>query len=77
MKTPIVKSEIRIKRIFNVYFRFTAGQLAVPAVSTLPAWTLIVLCLVFPVLLVALMAIDLGIYLLNSSNHTQLFLPKE
>ena len=38
---------------------------------------LIVLCLVFPVLLVFLMAIALGIYLFNRSNHTQLFLPKE
>jgi hypothetical protein len=37
---------------------------------------LIVLCLVFPVLLVVLMAIGLGIYLLNRSNHKQLFLPK-
>lgn len=38
---------------------------------------LIVLCLVFPVLLVVLMAIGLGIYLFNRSNHRQLFLPKE
>jgi hypothetical protein len=38
---------------------------------------LIVLCLVFPVLLVVLMAIGLGIYLFNRSNHKQLFLPKE
>jgi hypothetical protein len=37
---------------------------------------LIVLCLVFPVLLVVLMAIGLGIYLFNRSNHKQLFLPK-
>ena len=35
---------------------------------------LIVLCLIFPVLLVVLMAIGLGIYLFN---HKQLFLPKE
>jgi hypothetical protein len=38
---------------------------------------LIVLCLVFPVLLVVLMIIGLGIYLFNRSNHKQLFLPKE
>ena len=38
---------------------------------------LIVLCLVFPLLLVVLMAIGLGIYLFNRSNHKQLFLPKE
>jgi hypothetical protein len=38
---------------------------------------LIVLCLVFPVLLVVLMAIGLGIYLFNRSNHKQLFLPKD
>jgi hypothetical protein len=38
---------------------------------------LIVLCLVFPLLLVVLMAIGLGIYLFNRSNHRQLFLPKE
>jgi hypothetical protein len=38
---------------------------------------LIVLCLIFPVLLVVLMAIGLGIYLFNRSNHKQLFLPKE
>ena len=38
---------------------------------------LIVLCLIFPVLLVVLMAIGLGIYLFNRSNHRQLFLPKE
>jgi hypothetical protein len=35
---------------------------------------LIVLCLIFPVLLVVLMAIGLGIYLFNNK---QLFLPKE
>jgi hypothetical protein len=38
---------------------------------------LIVLCLVFPVILVVLMAIGLGIYLFNRSNHKQLFLPKD
>jgi hypothetical protein len=38
---------------------------------------LIVLCLIFPVLLVVLMAIGLGIYLFNRSNHKQLLLPKE
>lgn len=38
---------------------------------------LIVLCLVFPVLLVVLMAIGIGVYLFNRSNHRQLFLPKE
>ena len=38
---------------------------------------LIVLCLIFPVLLVVLMAIGIGIYLFNRSNHRQLFLPKE
>jgi hypothetical protein len=38
---------------------------------------LIVLCLIFPVLLVVLMAIGLGIYLFNRSNHKQLFLPKD
>ncbi len=38
---------------------------------------LIVLCLIFPVLLVVLMAIGIGVYLFNRSNHTQLFLPKE
>jgi hypothetical protein len=35
---------------------------------------LIVLCLIFPLLPVVLMAIGVGIYLFN---HTQLFLPKE
>ena len=38
---------------------------------------LIVLCLVFPVLLVVLMAIALGIYLFNRNTHSTLFLPKE
>ena len=38
---------------------------------------LIVLCLIFPVLLVVLMAIALGIYLFNRHNHRPLFLPKE
>jgi hypothetical protein len=38
---------------------------------------LIVLCLVFPVLPVVLMAIGIGIYLFNRNNHTQSFLPKE
>ena len=38
---------------------------------------LIVLCLVFPVLPVVLMAIALGIYLFNRNTHSTLFLPKE